>query len=76
MDYWLIKNKIESASILENYFCNDCGWPIINACCNDEFANYKDAVNWDWWLYCSNKGCKNHDGQGIFQDIPDWIKTK
>ncbi|WP_426770820.1 hypothetical protein [Enterobacter cloacae complex sp. 363J6] len=23
---------------------------------------------WDWWIYCSNKTCKNHEGEGKFQN--------
>lgn len=62
-----------TASILEKAFCRNCGWPIIDACCNYSFTQFKDAKDWDWWQYCSNKGCKNHDGEGVFQDTPDWI---
>lgn len=62
-----------TASILEKAFCRNCGWPIIDACCNGTFTLFKDSAKWDWWLYCSNKGCKNHDGEGVFQDTPDWI---
>lgn len=65
-----------TTSILENNHCKDCGWPVIHACCNDDFQKHKDAKTWDWWLYCSNKGCKNHEGEGVFQDWPDWIKSE
>jgi len=63
-----------TATISGKTFCKDCGWPVVDVCCNDEFQNYKDAKDWDWWLYCSNKGCKNHDGEGIFQDMPEWVE--
>lgn len=66
------KNKTNTADLLEQY-CNDCGWPIISACCNDEFLAFKDASNWDYWIYCTNKGCKNHDGEGVFQEFPNWV---
>ena len=36
-------------------------------------TNFKDADEWDWWYYCSNKGCKNHEGEGVFQGTPKWI---
>lgn len=65
--------KQNTATILDGKECKDCGWPVIDACCNDEFKDFKDARRWDWWNYCSNKGCKNHDGEGIFQFTPDWI---
>lgn len=62
--------------ILENVECADCGWPVIDAVCrgDEKFSDYKDAVDWDWWYYCSNKGCKNHDGEGVFQLNPSWVK--
>jgi hypothetical protein len=65
--------KTNTASINMRLFCKDCGWPVVDCCCNDEFQNFKDANEWDWWYYCSNKGCKNHDGEGIFQNVPDWV---
>jgi len=69
------KKRIGTASILKFSHCKDCGWPVIDACCNDEFAKFKDAAKWDWWQYCSNKGCKNHDGEGVFQNTPDWVAS-
>jgi hypothetical protein len=54
--------------------CKSCGWPIVDAVCTDEFDNFKDADQWDWWLYCSNKGCDNHDGEGVWQDTPKWVE--
>lgn len=62
-----------TARVKLGFHCNDCGWPIIDACCNYEFTRFKDAGDWDWWLYCSNKGCVNHDGEGIFQGLPKWV---
>lgn len=70
------KSKSITADILKFSFCKNCGWPVIDACCNDEFVNFKDAKKWDWWQYCSNKGCKNHEGEGIFQETPDWIQLE
>ena len=67
--------ECNTAGISLSYYCKDCGWPIIDVCCNDEFLNYKDAAKWDWWFYCSNKGCKNHGGEGMFQDAPDWCSV-
>lgn len=64
--------KPNTASVSQ-YSCKACGWPVIDACCNDEFHNFQDASDWDRWLYCSNKGCKNHDGEGVFQNNPGWV---
>lgn len=65
-----------TATIDDELICKDCGWPVITACCNSPFTEYKDAKDWDWWMYCSNKACKNHDGEGVFQFEPDWTKKK
>jgi hypothetical protein len=66
--------KTNTAKMDGSLMCKNCDWPVANACCNDEFINFKDAGNWDWWYYCSNKGCKNHEGEGVFQNMPVWIK--
>ncbi len=71
MDQKLVSH---TASISTKFYCKDCGWPVVDATCNDEFNNFKDASSWDWWFYCSNKGCKNHDGKGLWQDTPDWCE--
>jgi hypothetical protein len=67
------KITYNTASIAHGQVCRDYGWPIIDVCCNGTFTEYKDAAEWDWWYYCSNKSCRNHDGEGIFQDTPEWI---
>ncbi|ENZ79612.1 hypothetical protein M3795_16810 [Ralstonia pickettii] len=61
---------LNTASIAPNLFCNSCGWPIIHACCNDEMSN--EPWGTDYWGYCSNKGCVNHDGQAWDQDGLDF----
>ncbi len=60
--------------------CVDCGWPVIDACCNDGFLDgmkdkHGEPECWDWWLYCSNKGCKNHRGEGLFQNTITWVRN-
>ena len=54
--------------------CKDCGWAIIFACCNDGFLDnmHKVHQHWDWWVYCANKGCVHHEGEGIFQNEIEW----
>jgi hypothetical protein len=52
------------AEILKDSKCKDCGWPVISAFCNDQ---------WNRRVYCSNKGCKNHDDEGILYHKPKWI---
>lgn len=67
------KVNYETVSIYGNTYCLECGWPIIHVCCNGSFCYFKNAVNFDWWLYCSNKTCSHHDGEGLFQNTLDWI---
>ena len=62
--------SFDSAKIWEGTHCSDCGWPIVHVCCN---WDYKTDENWDWYAYCSNKGCKNHEGEGMHQDYPVWL---
>lgn len=64
--------KPNTASI-SNAECKDCSWPVVHCCCNDEMGE-GEFGQWDWWVYCSNKGCKNHHGEGVFQDPVVWIK--
>lgn len=62
---------INTASIAHGLFCKACGWPVIHVCCNDEMG----APPWgngDWWGYCANKGCKNHEGAAWDQSTPDF----
>ena len=66
-------NEDRNVSILKGCKCRECEWPIIDVCCNGSFTEFKDADKWDWWYYCSNKYCKNHDGEGVFQDDPEWV---
>jgi len=51
---------------MDKAHCNDCGWPLISTCCNDEMADLHPLE--DWWLYCSNQGCKNHAGEPFGQE--------
>lgn len=61
-----------TASILKNAYCKACNWPIIDVVCNDEMSSGVYG-KWDWWQYCSNKGCKNHVGEGVFQNDPEFV---
>lgn len=67
--------KDNTAILVENSCCAICGWPVIVACCNDEFKDFKDAAEYDRWYYCSNKGCKNHTGEGSCQETPDFVNS-
>jgi hypothetical protein len=48
-------------------YCKDCGYPIVvTQTGNDDF---------DYWWYCSNKLCKNHEKgeQTGDMDVPSWV---
>lgn len=63
-----------TASIIHNANCSDCGWPIVHVCCNHPFTDFKDSKNWDYWIYCSNKSCSHHEGEGVLEIDQDWVK--
>ena len=63
-------------SVDSDVFCRDCGWVVLLMNCNEPFPSYVDTHNWDWWVYCSNKGCPNHEGEGIYQEDPKWIHRR
>lgn len=65
---------MSNVTLLESFRCNNCHWPIIHICCNENFLDFSKEDYWDWWVYCSNKSCKNHYGSGIFQELLDWFE--
>ena len=76
-DQAMIENETDQAMIEVGYKCRDCGYPIVFALCNDPFSQFKDAAKYDYWHYCSNKMCKNHDGHGFFscKEYPEFVTT-
>lgn len=66
LGYPLARNLVMSNISIKGQ-CKDCLWPIVVCLCNDEMGAKKPYSEWDWWHYCSNKGCKNHKGEGVFQ---------
>lgn len=68
------KDKSTTSTMLYDVFCDACGWHIIHACCNDNFCDGLQGKEcFDWWYYCSNKGCKNHIGEDG-HDLPSWCR--
>ena len=65
----------QTARMREEAHCLSCGWPVVFAFCNDGMARTAPYSGWDNWIYCSNKTCRPHAGEGIFHNMPDWIKT-
>lgn len=66
------KPRLE-AVITGRIYCEKCGYPVVDITTNAPFLYFKDANKWDWWYYCSNKMCEHHDGEGYFQNRPDWV---
>lgn len=64
-----------NAKMIE-YQCKTCKWPVISTLCNDGMMTTPPYSEWDWWMYCSNKTCEHHQGEGYFQDTPDFIESK
>jgi hypothetical protein len=54
-------------------------------CCGSKVSTYNanakvialrpTANNSDWWAACDNADCVNAEGEGYFQEQPDWIKV-
>lgn len=74
-----MKQKIHSTASMMEAHCVNCGWPIIHACCNDEMSDFSESESGDiqdYWIYCSNKGCKNHTGSETDQcGWPSWVES-
>ena len=77
-DYCAKSNSIKykpnnTASIEKDAYCDNCGWPIIFVCCNNEMRNLYPTE--DYWMYCSNKGCESHIGEPYGQHHkPSFLK--
>lgn len=61
----------KSDAYISKYICVHCHAPVIIALNMD---TYKDSKEFDYWYYCANKGCRNHDGKGVNQFEPKWCQ--
>jgi hypothetical protein len=67
---------IKNASILKDHVCANCEWPIVFVLSNDGFTEFKPGLeDSDYYVYCSNKNCCNHEGSDYGQQHPPWVKT-
>lgn len=71
-----MKAEYCTSKLLEKAWCKDCGWPVVSCCTNWDTKVFSDSGYWDWWFYCSNKACKNHHGEGVFQNDVKWIERE
>lgn len=76
------KVTCDTASIVQDAHCKDCGWPVIHACANwdtekfptqEHINQHPDDEYYDWWGYCTNKSCINHHGRAWDQELPEFI---
>lgn len=63
---------VSDTSLAEDCWCGICGEMIITQVNNTQLAKFED---WDWFMYCANKECENHEGEGYFQVYPDWVAS-
>lgn len=64
---------MKDVSVYRGCSCKECGEIIIFQANNTQIARFE---GWDWFVYCANKECENHVGEGIFQDTPAWVFIK
>lgn len=57
-------------SVMSGYYCNGCGYLVLDVINNFDVETFRD---WDYFCYCANKGCENHNGEGYFQSLPDFV---
>ena len=66
MCYWNENLKKETFVKLEERYCPKCGWNLIDCCANfdAEHTDIRGQNDGDYFIYCGNKTCPNH--QGVF----------
>lgn len=53
--------------------CRNCGASVSHYTCNHDLISKRPAAeDWDWWSACDNPVCTNHEGEGFFQNKPEW----
>ena len=68
--------KRNTADLVSEARCRECHWPVIHVCVNWDTSKFPQSEDWDWWGYCSNKACEHHEGEGWFQDTPEFIEYR
>ena len=62
---YLKTTMVINAKINPIFKCLECGWPVVNTLNNDGMGKIEPYCRDDYWIYCSNKTCKNHEGEGF-----------
>lgn len=54
--------------------CKECGSPVLGYLSNCSLLYMRpQAYEEDYWASCGNLTCPNHEGEGYFQTLPDWV---
>jgi len=64
--------QIKHADIVAIGECKGCAYPVIRTTTNNNHP--MTYQGWDYWQYCTNKGCVNHVGEGYSQYDISWSK--
>lgn len=56
--------------LFETYICSECAGSVVGICNNTALEKFEFD---DWIAYCTNKECVNHEGQGYFQELPNFM---
>lgn len=51
-------------SLIDGAYCKICGEVIVEQFNCTQLAKFE---HYHWILYCANKDCENHAGEGYFQ---------
>lgn len=62
--------EISDTSLVDDAHCIECGEMVVMQCNNTQLTKFEHD---DWFCYCANKECPNHEGEGFFQAYPDWM---
>ena len=54
--------------------CVKCHSDVFDYTCNGDLISKRpEAIEWDWWVSCSNEKCENNYGEGVFQNDIEWV---
>ena len=54
--------------------CRACGSHVSTYNANGPLIGARpEASEWDWWVACDNADCEHAYGEGLFQELIEWI---
>lgn len=57
-----------------NHTCYNCSSHVSTYNVNKILLSHRpNAVGWDYWVACDNADCQNANGEGLFQEFPEWV---